>query len=173
MEWYTLHHDESISIVLKPLAFPRMRLFLKNYRICSLKCDITPEDTCSRFLKRPIHSAQYCCDLLHKLNFFPWCILCVHQHGVKQTNKKWIRECKKLMKSRTLRSEKWSHLHACMLPRHVAWHISYNPLKKKEQNKDDHPHQLLEKWMYVEEDHIAKGKADGSKKALYSLSKEV
>lgn len=55
-----------------------------------------------------------------------------------------------------------------MLPRHVA-----QPLKKKEQSKDDHPHQMLEKWMYAEEDHIAKDKADGSRKALYSLSKEV
>lgn len=66
MEWYAFDHGESISVVLKPLNLPWIRIFLKNCRTCSLKCDITPEDMFSVSETCPIHSAQYCCDLSHK-----------------------------------------------------------------------------------------------------------
>lgn len=72
---------------------------------------------------------------------------------------------KKLVKKQKFENWKMKSS-ACMLPRHVAWQVCYNALKKNGQNKDDHPHQMLEKWIYVEEKHIAKDKADGSRKAL-------
>lgn len=63
MEWYALDHDESISVVLD---FLWIRVFVKNCRICFLKCNITPEDIFSVSDTCSIHSGQYLCDLSHK-----------------------------------------------------------------------------------------------------------
>lgn len=69
VQWHALDCDESISRALTPLDFSRIRVFLKNCRVCSLKSNITPENTVSE--ASPIHSAQYCCDLFHKPST-PW-----------------------------------------------------------------------------------------------------
>lgn len=65
VEWHAPDCDESISTALTPLDFSWVRIFLGNCRACSLKSDVTPEDTFLVSEASPMHAAQYCCDLFH------------------------------------------------------------------------------------------------------------
>lgn len=110
LSWAMLLIVMSQLVMLKPLDFPWIRIFLKNCSICSLKCNVTPEIMLSVSETGPIQSAQYHCDLLDKTKCYSLVyVRCFMYTNMEQNKKeKMTGACRNLVKSRTLRTKKKS-----------------------------------------------------------------
>jgi len=172
MEWYTLDRDESIRIVLKPVGFPWIRISLKNYRTCFLKCDITPESTCSQFLKLG-QSTQLDTAVTFYIsqNFIPWYICAPAWSKTKETPTEW-----RVWKAGEKQNfENWEKKSSARMNVTQACGLTslIQSFEEKGTNQGWSSPLDVRKTDICMEVHIAKGNADGTRKALYSLSMEV